>query len=203
MASGDTSTSYFFPKRLQGTALGLQAGIGNFGVSLVQLLTPWLIGFSFWGLIGGSQTISGIGTVDVGSGKELTVHGTLAPGNSIGTLIINGDMVLAGNSDFEIDPNGVLADLADVSGNLTYGGTLNVSNIGGAFSWGDTFNLFDWDGILEGEFTAVNLPTLDNGWVWQDNLLVDGTITVVPEPATTLGLTLLLSGALLRRRRHP
>ena len=127
----------------------------------------------------------------------------LAPGNSIGTLIINGDMVLAGNSDFEIDPNGVLADLADVSGNLTYGGTLNVSNIGGAFSWGDTFNLFDWDGILEGEFTAVNLPTLDNGWVWQDNLLVDGTITVVPEPATTLGLTLLLSGALLRRRRHP
>ena len=25
------STSYFFPKRLQGTALGLQAGIGNFG----------------------------------------------------------------------------------------------------------------------------------------------------------------------------
>jgi NNP family nitrate/nitrite transporter-like MFS transporter len=25
---------------MQGTALGLQAGIGNFGVSLVQLLTP-------------------------------------------------------------------------------------------------------------------------------------------------------------------
>ena len=30
------STSYFFPRKLQGTALGLQAGIGNFGVSLVQ-----------------------------------------------------------------------------------------------------------------------------------------------------------------------
>src|SRR5690606_4109792 len=27
------STSYFFPKRMAGTALGLQAGIGNFGVS--------------------------------------------------------------------------------------------------------------------------------------------------------------------------
>lgn len=34
------STSYFFPRSKQGTALGLQAGIGNFGVSLVQLLTP-------------------------------------------------------------------------------------------------------------------------------------------------------------------
>ena len=43
------STSYFFPKSKQGTALGLQAGIGNFGVSLVQVLTPWLIGFAMVG----------------------------------------------------------------------------------------------------------------------------------------------------------
>jgi NNP family nitrate/nitrite transporter-like MFS transporter len=43
------STSLFFPKRLQGTALGLQAGIGNFGVSLVQFVTPWVIGFAIVG----------------------------------------------------------------------------------------------------------------------------------------------------------
>ena len=49
------STSYFFPRRMQGTALGLQAGIGNFGVSLVQLLTPWVIGFSLIGFLGTSQ----------------------------------------------------------------------------------------------------------------------------------------------------
>lgn len=54
------STSYFFPKRLQGTALGLQAGIGNFGVSLVQLLTPWIIGFSLIGVLGASQTMEGL-----------------------------------------------------------------------------------------------------------------------------------------------
>ena len=35
-----------------GTALGLQAGIGNFGVSLVQFVTPWVIGFS---VIGAAQ----------------------------------------------------------------------------------------------------------------------------------------------------
>ena len=40
------STSLFFPKRLQGTALGIQAGIGNFGVFVVQFLTPWIIGFA-------------------------------------------------------------------------------------------------------------------------------------------------------------
>ena len=49
------STSYFFPRKMQGTALGLQAGIGNFGVSLVQLLTPWLIGLGFLWWLGQSQ----------------------------------------------------------------------------------------------------------------------------------------------------
>ncbi len=52
------STSYFFPKRMQGTALGLQAGIGNFGVSLVQLLTPWLIGLGMLWWMGVSQEMA-------------------------------------------------------------------------------------------------------------------------------------------------
>ena len=49
------STSVFFPKRLQGTALGIQAGLGNFGVSLAQFITPFIITFA---MIGGSQTYS-------------------------------------------------------------------------------------------------------------------------------------------------
>ncbi len=52
------STSLFFPKRLQGTALGIQAGLGNFGVSLAQFVTPWIIGFAAFGaLAGGPQTL--------------------------------------------------------------------------------------------------------------------------------------------------
>lgn len=53
------STSLFFPKRLQGTALAIQAGIGNFGVSVVQFLTPWIIGFALFGtLLGDPQTFT-------------------------------------------------------------------------------------------------------------------------------------------------
>ena len=48
------STSLFFPKRLQGSALAIQAGIGNFGVSIVQFLTPWLIGFALFGSLAGA-----------------------------------------------------------------------------------------------------------------------------------------------------
>lgn len=52
------STSLFFPKRLQGTALAIQAGIGNFGVSLTQFVTPWIVGYSLFGAAAGaSQTI--------------------------------------------------------------------------------------------------------------------------------------------------
>lgn len=59
------STSYFFPRAKQGTALGLQAGIGNFGVSLVQFVTPWVIGFA---LIGGSQLMV---NADTGASREV------------------------------------------------------------------------------------------------------------------------------------
>lgn len=50
------STSLFFPKSKQGTALGIQAGIGNFGVSLVQFLVPILLGI---GMYGSSQLFFG------------------------------------------------------------------------------------------------------------------------------------------------
>ncbi len=58
------STSYFFPRRKQGTALGLQAGIGNFGVSLVQLFTPWLIGLGMLWWLGQSQQMKVPGKPD-------------------------------------------------------------------------------------------------------------------------------------------
>ena len=43
------STSMYFPKRLQGTALGIQAGIGNFGVSVAQFMTPAMLGIATYG----------------------------------------------------------------------------------------------------------------------------------------------------------
>jgi NNP family nitrate/nitrite transporter-like MFS transporter len=51
------STSVFFPKRLQGTALGIQAGIGNFGVSLAQFMTPLVITMA---VVGGPQILKKI-----------------------------------------------------------------------------------------------------------------------------------------------
>ncbi|MGP6173448.1 nitrate/nitrite transporter [Corynebacterium sp. A21] len=44
------STGYFFPRRMAGTTLGLQAGLGNFGMSFIQLVAPWLMGFTLLGI---------------------------------------------------------------------------------------------------------------------------------------------------------
>jgi NNP family nitrate/nitrite transporter-like MFS transporter len=43
------STGYFFPKSKSGTALGTQAGVGNFGMSIIQILGPWVMGFGLLG----------------------------------------------------------------------------------------------------------------------------------------------------------
>jgi len=46
-ASSMANISFFYPDRMKGWALGLNAAGGNIGVSVVQLLTPILIGFGW------------------------------------------------------------------------------------------------------------------------------------------------------------
>lgn len=53
------STNMFFPKRLKGTALGIQAGIGNFGVSVAQFVTPAILGVAIYGASQVSTSIDG------------------------------------------------------------------------------------------------------------------------------------------------
>ncbi len=53
-ASSMSNISFFFPKKMQGLALGLNAGLGNLGVSLMQFLIPWVITLGVFGAAGGS-----------------------------------------------------------------------------------------------------------------------------------------------------
>ncbi|MDI4634084.1 MFS transporter [Pelomonas sp. V22] len=51
-ASSMSNISTFFPKRLQGTALGLNAGLGNFGVTTMQIVIPLVMTVSVFGWLG-------------------------------------------------------------------------------------------------------------------------------------------------------
>ncbi len=52
-ASSMSNISTFFPKRLQGTALGINAGLGNFGVTSMQVVIPLVMTMSLFGALGG------------------------------------------------------------------------------------------------------------------------------------------------------
>jgi len=56
-ASSMSNISFFFPKAQKGTALGMNAGLGNLGVSAVQFVVPLVITLGlFGGIAGGPQT---------------------------------------------------------------------------------------------------------------------------------------------------
>ena len=59
-ASSMTNISFFYPDRMKGWALGLNAAGGNIGVSSVQLLTPVLMGLGIINLYQGTPGPGGI-----------------------------------------------------------------------------------------------------------------------------------------------
>lgn len=48
-ASSMSNISFFFPKRIQGLSLGLNAGLGNFGVTTMQILVPLVMTAGIFG----------------------------------------------------------------------------------------------------------------------------------------------------------
>ncbi len=60
-SSSMSNISFFFPKKMQGLSLGLNAGLGNLGVSVMQFLLPWVITFGAFGSIGGEGYTIGTG----------------------------------------------------------------------------------------------------------------------------------------------
>ncbi len=52
-ASSMSNISFFYPKRMQGLALGLNAGLGNAGVTTMQILVPLVMTLPLLGALGG------------------------------------------------------------------------------------------------------------------------------------------------------
>lgn len=159
--------------------------------------------------------LSGTGTVDLTGGGTLLVGdnvagwGYVAPGNSIGTLAVNGDVDFTFKSDgtllSEVDRNGgsELADLLTVDGDLTLG-TISIINTGATLQIGDSFDLFDATGTVNTSSFALDTTAADLGGLSFDTSgISDGILTVIPEPSTYAALlgSLVMALAVVRRRR--
>jgi MFS transporter, NNP family, nitrate/nitrite transporter len=59
-SSSMSNISFFFPKKMQGYSLGMNAGLGNLGVAVMQKLIPFVVTFSlFGGTVGAIATAKG------------------------------------------------------------------------------------------------------------------------------------------------
>lgn len=160
------------------------------------------------GSLGGSGTIGG----------NLTMTGTLAPGNSIGTLTVEGNVTWNGTATapwqfelgFAADSQAAAAlglseqDLLQVAGDFSKGtGTtwlfdfLNTGENG----W---YRLASWQGetnFTSTDFSVVNLGGGRNAEFFIDQNSESLYLQVVPEPSLTMLLLLGAAGVTLRRNR--
>jgi len=165
---------------------------------------------------GAGQTVSGYGTINIGTGKVVTIA-NLAPGNSPGQVNVTGNLVLTTTTTTELagtgGVKGVDFDNTTVSEALTYGGTLSIVSFGGFnINQPGTYSLFDF-ASQSGNFSSVSVgaTSLTFGasvWTGSDSgfdysfALATGDLTVVPEPSTALLLVGALAAAVAFRRRR-
>jgi len=184
-------------------AIILSTGSTTFDVSLVTG------GFS----LGAAQSLTGVGTV-LGNVSSL---GTIAPGLSPGTLTFANNLSLDSGSILSYELSGTdttvgsgINDLSSVTGNLTLGGTLNVTEtVAGSFLSaveGDSWRIFSYSGSLTGGGLSLgSVPTLSSGKSFQIDTSTANQVNlvVVPEPATivTVMAGLGMLGMVAARRR--
>jgi autotransporter-associated beta strand protein len=194
--------------------LTLAAGVthsytGATNITQGRLVLNGNISSSLLTSIGDTATLGGSGST---GDLSILNGGTLAPGNSAGSLTIAGDLGLDATSilAFELNPSNMtvganINDLVSVAGNLTLDGLLSLSATSGDFSavTGGSWRLFDYSGTLTNNLLTLNsMPGLASGYSWSLDTATPGQVNlaVVPEPRAALlgGLGMLL---LLRRRR--
>lgn len=103
-------------------------------------------------VVGAKGTLKGVGTL--GSTR---VEGIIAPGNSIGTLTINGDYVQTATGIYQAElAPGSRSDLLRVTGTATLDGTLKALPEAGVYYLGEQFNFLQAAGGVNGQFATTD-----------------------------------------------
>ncbi len=163
--------------------------------------------------------VSGKGTMNIGTGKTITVTGALAPGFSIGTIDITGDLALGTSTAMELAGNGGVAgtdsDFVNITGGMNYAGALTVSSFGGYnLAQNASYNLFDFTGSDAGQFASVTvggtgLSFSSNVWTGSSGGMTysfnesTGVLNItIPEPGTFGLIGVGVMGLMAGRRRR-
>lgn len=106
-------------------------------------------------------TLAGTGTI-IGN---VTTNGTIAPGNSIGTLTVTGNYTQATGSTYTVELNTTTSDLINVNGAATIqnGTAVNVLVAPGFYPLGKQYTIVSATGGVTGQFSTLtdNAPFVD------------------------------------------
>ena len=208
---------------LQGAGVGIWNGILNDGAEVLNVLKRGPGAWTFAGAntYSGTTTVSngtllvngqlGTGAVSVLTGATLGgVGGTIAGpvtvqgggalsvvGGGTNILTITNNLTLLPGSVTSVEINKTAHTNDQIAGitNLTYGGTLAVTNLAGTLTTNDSFRLF-YASSYSGGFSAVTPSSPGSGLSWNTNtLLTDGTLrlaaVLVNTNSTNIMATLL------------
>ncbi len=124
------------------------------------------------------QTLKGNGVIN---GKLTASSGsTVSPGlDAIGALIISNQVVLSGTNIMELNQDNATNDVLRSGSSITYGGILNLVNLGSALTNGASFKLFSALSYLS-SFSSITPATPGPDQTWDTSGLGStGTIKVV------------------------
>ena len=109
--------------------------------------------------VSSGATLGGAGTVGAAS---IQSGGTLAPGDGVGTLQVNGNLTLASGATDAEEVSPSAADEILVSGNASIAGTLTENFAGGSYGH-QTYTILHSTGALSGTFANVSVTGLPAG----------------------------------------
>jgi hypothetical protein len=144
------------------------------------------------GLVVGNGTLVG----------PLVNQGTVQPGNSIGTLTVDGTFQQTSAGIFNVELGDGAGDLVDVSGAASLSGSLVAQAVGDVtFELGDRYDILKAVSGVTGTFSTTSLPSLPSSLYWRvDYGATMVSLVVVPEPATMVMAAVVLVGVAGRRR---
>jgi len=147
-------------------------------------------------VVSSNATLKGVGTIlaNVTISDGATISPSPSWGSSVGSMIIGGDLLLSPGSTNLMGLNGegnfAKYDYFVGISNMTYGGTLLLTNITGQLAAGNSFRLYSASNY-SGAFSSIIPPSPGPGLKWNTNELnVDGVLRVValqPLPPTIAG----------------
>ena len=103
--------------------------------------------------VGSAGNLGGTGTIT----GSVTNNGTLAPGNSIGTLTITGNYTQAASGVYQVEINAAgQNDRVNSTGTATLGGTVNVLAQPGVYTRNTSYTILNAAGGVVGTYSAVS-----------------------------------------------